>query len=55
MEITEYLGVSTETIEGHMTRAFKLLSDRLGEKFKTILFIVSDLRVISTIKLKINS
>lgn len=39
-EISEYLGISIKTIEGHMARAYKILSERLGEKFKTILLII---------------
>lgn len=49
LEIAEYLGISTKTIEGHMARAFKLLSERLGEKFNTILFIIFGTRVERTI------
>lgn len=40
IEISEYLGVSIKNIEAHMTRAFKILSERLGEKFETILFLL---------------
>lgn len=44
IEISEYLGISIKTVEGHMTRAFKILGDKLGAKFKTILFLLFDFR-----------
>lgn len=31
IEIAEYLNISTKTVEGHMTRAMKLLSKKLGD------------------------
>ncbi len=40
IEISKYLGISIKTIEGHMTRAFKILNERLGAKFETILFML---------------
>lgn len=51
IEISEYLGISIKTIEGHMTRAFKILSVRLGTKFKTILFMLFSMQ--TTFKMKI--
>ena len=42
IEISEYLGISIKTVEGHMTRAFKILGEKLGSKFKTILFLLFD-------------
>ncbi|TGV00953.1 RNA polymerase sigma factor [Flavivirga rizhaonensis] len=41
-EISEHLNISIKTIEGHMTRAFKLLNKKLGDKIKPILFILYD-------------
>ena len=40
IEIAEYLNISTKTIEGHMTRAFKILREKLDSKMKTILFLL---------------
>lgn len=40
IEISEHLGISLKTIEGHMTRAFKILEKRVGKKTKTILFLL---------------
>ncbi|WP_240614866.1 RNA polymerase sigma factor [Polaribacter filamentus] len=40
LEISEYLDISTKTIEGHMTRAFKILRKKLNFKMKTILFLL---------------
>ena len=43
-EISEHLGISLKTIEGHMTRAFKILEEKLGPKMETILFILFDFK-----------
>ncbi|TLP80115.1 RNA polymerase sigma factor [Maribacter sp. ACAM166] len=40
IEISEYLGVSIKTIEGHMTRAFKILNKKLGAKMDALLFLL---------------
>lgn len=40
IEISEYLGVSTKTVEGHITRAFKILNKKLGGDTGTILFLL---------------
>ncbi len=45
IEISEYLNVSTKTVEGHMTRAFKILGEKLEPKIKPILFILFDFRI----------
>ena len=39
-EISEHLNISTKTIEGHMTRAFRILGEKLGSKIKPILFVL---------------
>ncbi|MBC9797981.1 RNA polymerase sigma factor [Sinomicrobium weinanense] len=39
-EISELLGISIKTIEAHISRAFKILEEKLGQKYKTILFIL---------------
>ena len=44
MEISEYLNISIKTIEGHMTRAFKILSTKLGDKTEAIFFLVFDFK-----------
>ncbi len=42
VEISEYLKISTKTVEGHMTRAFKILSEKLGSKMEAIFFLLFD-------------
>ncbi len=49
-EIAEYLDVSTKTIEGHITRAFKILKDKLDTEGKAIFFLLFNLDVFSEIK-----
>ncbi|MDY7396753.1 RNA polymerase sigma-70 factor [Aureibaculum sp. 2210JD6-5] len=44
IEISEYLNISIKTVEGHITRAFKILNDKLGDKIKPILFLLFDFR-----------
>ncbi len=44
-EISEYLNVSIKTVEGHITRAFKILAQKLGEKVKPVLFLLFDFRL----------
>ncbi|WP_303317208.1 RNA polymerase sigma-70 factor [Flavivirga abyssicola] len=39
-EISEHLNISIKTIEGHMTRAFKILNEKLSKKMKPILFLL---------------
>ncbi|MEZ4970226.1 MAG: RNA polymerase sigma-70 factor [Flavobacteriaceae bacterium] len=40
MEISEYLNVSLKTVEAQITKAFGILKERLGEKYKMILMVV---------------
>lgn len=40
LEIAEYLGISTKTVEGHITRAYKILSEKVKTKIETILFLL---------------
>ena len=44
IEISEYLDISIKTVEGHITRAFKILGEKLGEKTKPIFFLLFDFR-----------
>lgn len=44
IEISEYLDISIKTVEGHMSRAFKILGEKLGVKVKHILFLLFDFR-----------
>lgn len=37
IEIAEYLNISTKTVEGHMTRAMKLLNKKLGSYANSLL------------------
>ncbi|WP_422082146.1 RNA polymerase sigma factor [Ulvibacterium sp.] len=39
-EISEYLDISIKTVEGHITRAFKILSKKLGAHIEPILFLI---------------
>ena len=43
-EIAEYLQISKKTVEGHITRAFKILNRKLGNEIKSILFILLDFK-----------
>lgn len=40
IEISEHLNISVKTIENHMTRAFKILRNKLGEQTEAILFLL---------------
>ena len=44
-EISEYLNISIKTVEGHMTRAFKFLGEKLMLKSKQYLFLLFDISV----------
>lgn len=39
-EISEYLNISIKTVEGHITRAFKILTEKLGTKMEAVLFLL---------------
>ena len=43
-EISEYLNISTKTVEGHITRGFKTLTDKLGAKVEAVLFLLFDIK-----------
>src|SRR5690606_28159618 len=43
-EISEYLNISLKTVEGHMTRAFKILGEKLGKKMEPLFFLLFDFR-----------
>ena len=49
-EIAEYLQISKKTVEGHITRAFKILNQKLGKKIKSILIILFDFKLTNSIK-----
>ncbi|WP_394972847.1 RNA polymerase sigma factor [uncultured Croceitalea sp.] len=40
LEISEYLNISVKTVEGHITRAFKLLNEKLNHKIKPLFFLI---------------
>lgn len=40
MEISEYLNVSIKTVEAQITKAFGILRERLGEKYKSIFILI---------------
>ncbi|MBD0777794.1 RNA polymerase sigma-70 factor [Maribacter sp. ANRC-HE7] len=39
-EISEYLNISIKTVEGHITRAFKILTEKLGAKAEAVFFLL---------------
>ncbi|MEQ8218553.1 MAG: RNA polymerase sigma-70 factor [Arenibacter sp.] len=43
-EISEYLDISIKTVEGHITRAFKILNEKLGSKVEAVLFLLFDFK-----------
>jgi len=43
-EISDHLNISIKTIEGHMTRAFKILNEKLGKEFNSIFFLLFDFK-----------
>lgn len=43
-EISEYLNISIKTVEGHITKAFKILGNKLGGNVEHILFFLFDLK-----------
>ena len=49
-EIAEYLQISKKTVEGHITRAFKILNQKLGKKIKSILIIIFDFKLTYSFK-----
>ena len=36
-EIAKYLEISNKTVEGHISRVFKILHDRIGEQIESLL------------------
>ncbi|UGU16479.1 sigma-70 family RNA polymerase sigma factor [Sinomicrobium kalidii] len=40
IEIAEYLNLSLKTVEGHLTKAYAILRERLGDKIKSVLFLL---------------
>ncbi|MGO3183818.1 MAG: RNA polymerase sigma factor [Aequorivita sp.] len=40
IEIAEYLNVSVKSVEAHITKAFSILRDKLGNKMDVILFLL---------------
>ncbi|WP_036153578.1 MULTISPECIES: RNA polymerase sigma factor [Maribacter] len=45
-EIADYLDVSIKTVEAQITKAFKILKDKLGDKYETILMIIFNKRIV---------
>jgi len=39
IEISEYLNISIKTVEGHITKAFKILEEKLGDQMQSWLFL----------------
>ena len=39
-EISNHLNISIKTVEAHVTKAFSILRNKLGNKFKAILFLI---------------
>lgn len=40
VEISEYLNISIKSVEAHITKAFKILRSKLGDKIDSILFLL---------------
>ncbi|WP_299557400.1 sigma-70 family RNA polymerase sigma factor [Seonamhaeicola sp.] len=40
IEIAEYQNISIKTVEGHLTKAYSLLRERVGEQLKHMLFLL---------------
>ncbi|MBJ6369394.1 RNA polymerase sigma factor [Snuella sedimenti] len=40
LEIAEYMNISIKTVEGHLTKAYNLLRERVGSQLKSILFLI---------------
>jgi len=40
IEISEYLNISSKTVEGHLTKAYSFLREQIEQKLKTILFVL---------------
>ena len=38
------IDISTKTVEGHITRAFKILTEKLGTKMEAVLFLLFDFK-----------
>lgn len=47
IEISEYLNISSKTVEGHLTKAYSFLREQIGDKLKTILFLLFGIRKLS--------
>ncbi|WP_318344311.1 RNA polymerase sigma factor [Flagellimonas baculiformis] len=43
-EIAEHLGISIKTVEGHLTKALKILREKLKEKIKVLFLILGHVR-----------
>ena len=46
IEIAEHLEISTKTVEGHITRAFKILNQKLGDNIKSLFIILFDFKLL---------
>ncbi len=44
VEIAEYLNISIKTVEGHITRAFKILEEKLDAKMEMTFFLLFDFK-----------
>ena len=40
IEIAEYLEISRKTVENQITKAFTILREKLGKKYKTVLMVI---------------
>ncbi len=44
IEIAEYLDISIKTVEGHITRAFRILAEKLDTKMEAVFFLLFDFK-----------
>ncbi|MGS2763009.1 RNA polymerase sigma factor [Sinomicrobium sp. M5D2P9] len=47
MEISDYMNISIKTVEAHITNAFSILRQKLGDKYESFLFIFFNPNLIS--------
>lgn len=45
IEISEYLGISLKTVESHITKAYTIIKEKLGDKTNYILFILFGVKI----------
>lgn len=44
IEIADFMGISKKTVENHISKAFRMLRDALGDRYSEILFLLFDIK-----------